>query len=193
LIEALEKEVIGTSRKILNMSVISTYDDSSLAWKAYKSLHNQYPHREFHIFHTDRENIDVIDENEVRRRKRDHLLKTETDPEITSKSVSSLEQDMAVKEISKQLELSVEDITLISTQLELYKNDEESFKKYLADQIEEYGTPVLYSDDNETRKTIREVLKEDPIAASVWRHYIEKKVREELENENPVHLSNEDL
>lgn len=70
LIEVLKIEVIGTIRKILNMSVISTHEDSSLAWKAYKSLHTQYPQREFYIFHTDRENIDVIDENEVRKNRK---------------------------------------------------------------------------------------------------------------------------
>lgn len=62
LIEALETNIIGTTRKILDMSVISIHEDSSAAWREYKKIHRKDRQREFYIFHTSRENIDVIEE-----------------------------------------------------------------------------------------------------------------------------------
>jgi hypothetical protein len=46
----------------------------SVAWKAYKSIHTQNRNKEFYIFHTNRENIDVIDQNVVRNKKIKRLI-----------------------------------------------------------------------------------------------------------------------
>ena len=66
LIEALETNTANKIREVLNMSVISTHEDSSAACKAYNMLHTKYPYREFYIFQTAREKIDVIDASEGR-------------------------------------------------------------------------------------------------------------------------------
>lgn len=102
LIEALKIEVIGTIRKILNMSVVSTHEDSSLAWKAYKSLHAQYPQREFYIFHTDRENIDVIDENEERKRRKAIKLTREIPSYVRATDISETHQQVEEQKEMKE-------------------------------------------------------------------------------------------
>lgn len=68
LIEALRIEKNVDVRKIQEMAVISTFKDSSEAWREYKKLHHENPHREMYIFHTDRQNIDVIEQQPWKRK-----------------------------------------------------------------------------------------------------------------------------
>jgi hypothetical protein len=62
LIEAIKVESHDRVRKIEEMSVVQEYMDSIEAWEGYKAYHKEDPSRELYIFHTSRENIEVIEE-----------------------------------------------------------------------------------------------------------------------------------
>ena len=62
LIEALEATSQNNIRKIKDMAVISEYNNSTDAWKGYKSLHLLKPQRELYIFHTSNEKIEITEQ-----------------------------------------------------------------------------------------------------------------------------------
>lgn len=62
LVEALKANSQNNKRKIQDMAVISEYDNSTKAWKGYKTLHLSNPSRELYIFHTSNEKIEVTEE-----------------------------------------------------------------------------------------------------------------------------------
>lgn len=70
LVEALKANSQNNKRKIQDMAVISEYDNSTKAWKGYKTLHLANPSRELYIFHTSNEKIEVTEERftGIRRR-----------------------------------------------------------------------------------------------------------------------------
>ena len=70
LIEALRAKSQNNKREIQDMAVISRYNDSTTAWKGYKTLHLENPSRELYIFHTSNEKIEVTEEKftGIRRR-----------------------------------------------------------------------------------------------------------------------------
>lgn len=62
LIEALKATSNNRIRKIEEMAIVEDYSDSKTAWNGYKVHHKQNPDREFYIFHTSQENIEVVEE-----------------------------------------------------------------------------------------------------------------------------------
>ncbi|ENQ3107136.1 hypothetical protein ACEOWJ_003188 [Bacillus cereus] len=59
LIEAVSVYSKDNKRMIQEMSVVDEYKNTSDAWNAYKKLHREFPKREFYIFHTSKEEIEV--------------------------------------------------------------------------------------------------------------------------------------
>lgn len=59
LLEAIEAHTEGDKRILESLAVISSFDDSQEAMKAYAKLHQDEPQRELFVFHTDREHLDV--------------------------------------------------------------------------------------------------------------------------------------
>ena len=59
LVEAMEAYSEGGKRILKQLSVINTYTDSVVAMKAYAKLHHEIPAREFFVFHTDHEQLDI--------------------------------------------------------------------------------------------------------------------------------------
>lgn len=53
-----------------DLSVISHFPDSTLAWKEYKKLHLAEPTREYYIFHTDHNTIEVKEQKFIGVKKR---------------------------------------------------------------------------------------------------------------------------
>lgn len=70
LVEALKSETRGKERIIEEMSVINDFGNGNAAWKVYKKLHAENQYRELYIFHTNNEEIKVIEQpyTGVRRR-----------------------------------------------------------------------------------------------------------------------------
>lgn len=62
LIEAIKAFSKNRVRTIEDMTVVEDYVDSKEAWIGYKKYHKQYPEREFYIFHTGKENIEIIEQ-----------------------------------------------------------------------------------------------------------------------------------
>ncbi len=62
LIEAIKAFSKNRVRTIEEMTVVEEYADSKEAWIGYKIYHKQYPERELYIFHTGKENIEVIEQ-----------------------------------------------------------------------------------------------------------------------------------
>jgi hypothetical protein len=59
LVEAISAYSKNSIRYLEELSVISKFPESTLAWKEYKKLHLAEPSREYYIFHTDHETIEV--------------------------------------------------------------------------------------------------------------------------------------
>lgn len=62
LVEALKSETRGKERLIEEMSVIDDFDNGNAAWKVYKKLNAENKTRELYIFHTNNEEIKVIEQ-----------------------------------------------------------------------------------------------------------------------------------
>ncbi|EJS73594.1 hypothetical protein CN425_20810 [Bacillus cereus] len=59
LVEAVSVYSKGNKRMIQEMSVVDEYNSTESAWAAYKKIHRDFPQREFYIFHTRKEEIEV--------------------------------------------------------------------------------------------------------------------------------------
>lgn len=59
LVEEISAYSENSSRFIEELSVISNFPDSTIAWKEYKKLHLADPLREYYIFHTDHETLEI--------------------------------------------------------------------------------------------------------------------------------------
>lgn len=70
LVEAISAYSKNSTRYLEELSIISNFPDSTLAWKEYKKLHLAEPTREYYIFHTDHKKIEVKEQRftGVRRR-----------------------------------------------------------------------------------------------------------------------------
>jgi hypothetical protein len=44
------------------MTVVEEYDNPTNAWEGYKLHHKENPEREFYVFHTSKQEIEVIEE-----------------------------------------------------------------------------------------------------------------------------------
>lgn len=70
LVEALKSETRGNERMIEEMSVIDNFENGNTAWKMYKKLHAENQTRELYIFHTNNEEIKVIEQPYIGVRRR---------------------------------------------------------------------------------------------------------------------------
>jgi hypothetical protein len=62
LVESLNAKTRENERIIEEMSVIDDFDNGNAAWKVYKNLHAEDQTRELYIFHTNNEEIKVIEQ-----------------------------------------------------------------------------------------------------------------------------------
>jgi hypothetical protein len=70
LVEALKSETRGKERIIEEMSVIADFENGNAAWKVYKKLHAENQNRELYLFHTNNEEIKIIEQPYIGVRKR---------------------------------------------------------------------------------------------------------------------------
>lgn len=70
LVEALKSNIKGNEIVIEEMSVIDYFDNGNVAWKMYKQLHVENETRELYIFHTNNEEIKVIEQPYIGVRRR---------------------------------------------------------------------------------------------------------------------------
>ena len=59
LFEALEAHSEEGKRKVDNISILNTFDDSSEATKIYRKIHKKDPHRELYIAHTQKDKLEI--------------------------------------------------------------------------------------------------------------------------------------
>jgi hypothetical protein len=60
IVEALEAHTTSDRRRHLDcLAIVETCPDGSIALQRYRSLHQQYPLREFYFIHTSREELDI--------------------------------------------------------------------------------------------------------------------------------------
>ncbi len=62
-VEAMEAYSESGKRIVKQLAVINIFSDSVTAMKAYAKLHHEIPAREFFVFHTDREQLDIHERN----------------------------------------------------------------------------------------------------------------------------------
>ncbi|WP_371318251.1 hypothetical protein [Paenibacillus elgii] len=60
--EALKAVSSNRVRTIEEMTVVEKYDNPLQAWEGYKRHHKKNPEREFYVFHTSKQEIEVIEE-----------------------------------------------------------------------------------------------------------------------------------
>lgn len=65
LFEALQAHTEENRRIVEQMAVINVFPDSESAMKGYLQLHRQFPGREFYVFHTRRESLDITVQRRV--------------------------------------------------------------------------------------------------------------------------------
>jgi hypothetical protein len=60
IIEAMQAHTTPTSQRLLDqIAVVERCSDGASAMQRYRSLHQQYPGREFYFVHTSREALDI--------------------------------------------------------------------------------------------------------------------------------------
>jgi len=62
LVEAIKAVSANRKRKIEEMTVVEQYQENDAAWNGYKKFHKEDPQREFYIFHTSNEHVEIVDE-----------------------------------------------------------------------------------------------------------------------------------
>lgn len=62
LVEAIKAVSKNRLRTIEEMTVVEEYDNPKSAWEGYKLHHKENPEREFYVFHTSKQEIEVIEE-----------------------------------------------------------------------------------------------------------------------------------
>ncbi|WP_071458642.1 hypothetical protein [Bacillus massilinigeriensis] len=70
LVEAIKSETRGKERVIEDMAVIDEFENGNAAWKEYKKLHAENQSRELYIFHTNNDEIKVIEQPYIGVRRR---------------------------------------------------------------------------------------------------------------------------
>lgn len=70
LVEAIKSETRGNERVIEQMSVIDDFENGNAAWRVYKKLHAENQDRELYIFHTNNEEIKVVEQQYIGVRRR---------------------------------------------------------------------------------------------------------------------------
>ena len=62
VVEALEARTTPDSQRQLDrLAVVDICSDGTAAMQLYRSLHQQYPHREFYFLHTSRAEPDIVE------------------------------------------------------------------------------------------------------------------------------------
>ena len=61
LVEASEAHSDAGKRVLEQLAVIDTFPDSTTALKRYQQLHRAMPAREYYVFHSSRETLEVIE------------------------------------------------------------------------------------------------------------------------------------
>ncbi|MBU7315296.1 hypothetical protein [Paenibacillus oleatilyticus] len=61
LVEALKAISSNRMRTIEEMTVVEEYDNPVLAWAGYKRHRKENPERELYVFHTSKQEIEVIE------------------------------------------------------------------------------------------------------------------------------------
>ena len=61
LLEAIEAHSEASKRVLEQLSVVSTFSDSTTALRSYLQLHRQAPQRELYVFHTSRESLEILE------------------------------------------------------------------------------------------------------------------------------------
>jgi hypothetical protein len=59
LFEALEAHSENGKRKVDDISILNTFDDSSKATKMYSEIHNKNPQRELYVAHTQKKELEI--------------------------------------------------------------------------------------------------------------------------------------
>lgn len=59
LLEAIQAHSEASKRVLEQLSVVSTFADSTAALKSYLQLHREAPQRELYVFHTSRESLEI--------------------------------------------------------------------------------------------------------------------------------------
>ena len=62
LVEAIKASSNNRMRQLEDMAVIQDYDNPQEAWSGYKKLHKLHPNRELYVFHTSRNDVEVVEE-----------------------------------------------------------------------------------------------------------------------------------
>lgn len=62
LVEAIKANSKNRKRHIDEMAVLFDYSETKDAWNAYKKHHLAEPDREFYIFHTSNESLEVLEQ-----------------------------------------------------------------------------------------------------------------------------------
>jgi hypothetical protein len=62
LVEAIKAVSKNRLRAIEEMTVVEDYADPLSAWDGYKLHHKEWPEREFYVFHTSKQEIEVVEE-----------------------------------------------------------------------------------------------------------------------------------
>ena len=63
VVEALDARSELGKRLLEEMAVVDRYPDGESAMRAYLKLHRQAPERELYVLHTDREKLDITEQN----------------------------------------------------------------------------------------------------------------------------------
>lgn len=61
LVEAVEAHSADGKRFLEQLAVVDTFPDSVTAMKRYAQLHRDMPAREYYVFHSSRETLEVIE------------------------------------------------------------------------------------------------------------------------------------
>ena len=61
LIEAIKAHSETNKRILEHLAVVDTFPDSPAAMQRYAQLHREAPQREFYVFHTSRETLDITE------------------------------------------------------------------------------------------------------------------------------------
>lgn len=62
LIEALSTHSKDNKRDIVEMSVVSNFTETDQAWQDFKKHHMSNPTREYYIFHTSNQDLEIIEQ-----------------------------------------------------------------------------------------------------------------------------------
>jgi hypothetical protein len=65
VVEALEARSESGKRLLEELAVVDQHPDGESAMRAYLDLHRQHPGREMYVVHTDRENLEIAEENRL--------------------------------------------------------------------------------------------------------------------------------